>query len=452
MKKSNKIMAMLLAVVMLVSILPANVMAKSDRGTIILTDKNGEDIYVYNASYGTQNVSGMSYSVKTNTLTIKNFNIKDSILYVDNMGKDFKIDVKGNNSIEEIVVRGIYDDAASVRFTGAGSIRINEDRKSSVALSADCCYGGKNSIIIDPTVVLKAYSKGENSSHSLEIYDSVEKTPLKANCKCPVIEEEHYLQEKLDMLFYMDEENWAEEMYKGTIKSSGQKCLVKELGDEYAVTIDFEEIENNVCIISPNAGYGFIPKANINKELKVDFKKACTVYDAGRGPLNAKLDSKNGKGRYYTSDFDPITVYKISDKTYFGIHAAIPYEVFEGDNAREEYEKAGYAPIMTNVKAKTLTVSADYSTVRSFGSIKSVSLKAKKKGFTVKYNKVDGAKKYEIRYSVKKNMAKAKKVTSKSTVCTVKKLKKKTKYYVQVRAVCDGLKSTWSKVKTVKTY
>ena len=87
---------------------------------------------------------------------------------------------------------------------------------------------------------------------------------------------------------------------------------------------------------------------------------------------------------------------------------------------------------------------------------------AGKKSFTVKWGKQSKAnlKKftgYQIRYSTKKSMAKAKMVKVKKTATsqTVKKLKKKTKYFVQVRTYTKKsgklFYSKWSAKKTVKT-
>lgn len=83
------------------------------------------------------------------------------------------------------------------------------------------------------------------------------------------------------------------------------------------------------------------------------------------------------------------------------------------------------------------------------------SLTAGKKKFTVKYNKVSGAKGYEIRYSVKSSMGNSKVVSSKGTEKTVTGLKKGKKYYVQVRAYkmdSTGGKvyAGWSAKETVK--
>lgn len=70
--------------------------------------------------------------------------------------------------------------------------------------------------------------------------------------------------------------------------------------------------------------------------------------------------------------------------------------------------------------------------------------KVKKKGFTVSYGSVSGAKGYEILYSTKADMKKAKKVASTKTSATVSGLSSNVKYYVQVRAY--KLDSTNAKV------
>ena len=90
-------------------------------------------------------------------------------------------------------------------------------------------------------------------------------------------------------------------------------------------------------------------------------------------------------------------------------------------------------------------------------------LTKKRKAITVKWKaQKTQTSGYQIRYSLRKDMSKAKKVTIKSnrtTIKTIKKLKKKKKYYVQIRTyknVPNGPKydryySSWSKIKTVKT-
>lgn len=86
-------------------------------------------------------------------------------------------------------------------------------------------------------------------------------------------------------------------------------------------------------------------------------------------------------------------------------------------------------------------------------------MKKGKKKFTAGWTKIGSEyiTGYQIRYSVKKNMKKAKTRTVKSAKrgkLTVKKLKDGKKYYVQVRTYLqkDGIRyySAWSETRTVK--
>ena len=94
--------------------------------------------------------------------------------------------------------------------------------------------------------------------------------------------------------------------------------------------------------------------------------------------------------------------------------------------------------------------------------VKSLKVKKAKKAFTVKWKKQSkkNQKKfngYQVRYSTKADMSGAKtvKASKKAKSKKVKKLAKKTNYYVQVRTytVKSGktFYSNWSPVKTVKT-
>ncbi len=89
------------------------------------------------------------------------------------------------------------------------------------------------------------------------------------------------------------------------------------------------------------------------------------------------------------------------------------------------------------------------------GKTKITSLKAKKKGFKVKFKKAAKAKKYQVQYSLKKSMKKAKTKTISKKSLTVKKLKSKKTYYVRVRGLYkvngETIYGAYSSVKKVKT-
>ena len=74
-------------------------------------------------------------------------------------------------------------------------------------------------------------------------------------------------------------------------------------------------------------------------------------------------------------------------------------------------------------------------------------LTAKKKAFKVKINKVKGAKKYQITYSLKSNFSGAKVVYTTSLTKTIKNLKKGKTYYVRIRPVSGKYKGITVKKK-----
>ena len=86
------------------------------------------------------------------------------------------------------------------------------------------------------------------------------------------------------------------------------------------------------------------------------------------------------------------------------------------------------------------------------------SLVCKKAGkFTIKWDKLKKVSGFEVRFAAKKSFKKAKVVkvkNPKATSKTVKNLKHKTKYYVQIRVYkdVDGVRyySDWSKTKMIK--
>lgn len=97
------------------------------------------------------------------------------------------------------------------------------------------------------------------------------------------------------------------------------------------------------------------------------------------------------------------------------------------------------------------------SKITSVGKVKKVSKKSKKYKVAIKYKKVKNAYKYQIQYSTNKKFKASKtrtRITSK-TKYTINGLKRKTKYYIRVRAYRvqfgERVYGKWSKVKKVKT-
>lgn len=78
-------------------------------------------------------------------------------------------------------------------------------------------------------------------------------------------------------------------------------------------------------------------------------------------------------------------------------------------------------------------------------------LTAGKKKIKVKFKPSNNAVKYQVQYSLKKNMKSSKVKTVTKTTYIIKKLKSKKKYYVRVRAInVQGKAGSWSKISKIK--
>lgn len=119
--------------------------------------------------------------------------------------------------------------------------------------------------------------------------------------------------------------------------------------------------------------------------------------------------------------------------------------------------KTGGKKVTSSTKvstAKTHTLYARWTKVK-VGKVSFKSLKAAKKQMTVAFKKVTGAKGYEIVYATNSKFKSAKKLTTKSTKATIKKLKSKSTIYVKIRAyktdsTGNKVYGSYSSVKKVK--
>ena len=136
---------------------------------------------------------------------------------------------------------------------------------------------------------------------------------------------------------------------------------------------------------------------------------------------------------------------------------------WNSDNVTKTYVNGYQEPTKTVINSVTTkgNISSSTSTLQSASKPKKPTIKSLKKGkksFVLQWKKIKDVKGYQIQYSTSKKFKKAKKVNIKKssvTKLTVKKLRKKQKYYVRMRSykVVNGKKvySSWSKTKTVKT-
>ncbi len=163
----------------------------------------------------------------------------------------------------------------------------------------------------------------------------------------------------------------------------------------------------------------------------------------------SKLDIKEGTasiGQYAFNCCDGIKTVKLPKSL-----KKIGFAAFYPCESLKKVYYAGTKAQLDKIRTEKSNGPLFRATVYCSDDVKSVKLKGVKKGFKISFKKVSGAKSYEIKYSLKKDMSKAVTVKSKKNKLTVKKLKKGKKYYVSVRAVRGKEKSQWTKAKAVKT-
>lgn len=96
---------------------------------------NGKALYAFDYYNGTVTnaIDGLSYDESSNTLTLNNYDQPDSVITVNEMGEDFKIQVNGTNSILQLSVWG-FGYGGSCYLKGSGSLTVNEKKSADVAI------------------------------------------------------------------------------------------------------------------------------------------------------------------------------------------------------------------------------------------------------------------------------------------------------------------------------
>lgn len=179
----TKVIALMIAMVMVISLFPTGVMAASSKGPsdgfcYIMIEKSETDrahiFFPQAEAAGTtvEKVSGFSYDKKTNTLTIKNVKKPKWILNVNEMGTDFKIKVVGTNELYGVVVWG-YGYGGCVEFTGTGKLTINKGKTRPEAITMNA-ENSKAVLKVGKKLTLNAYA-GKKSKNSVAIYNGTVK-------------------------------------------------------------------------------------------------------------------------------------------------------------------------------------------------------------------------------------------------------------------------------------
>ena len=146
--------------------------------------RTGEDSTTIFSSQETNSIDGMSYDRETNTLTLNNYKNKATGIATNMMGDDFKINIKGENHIGELIS---YGDGwgGSITLTGNGKLYINENKyyetgiyinaentKSVITVGPECSvyvYSGQNAIVSSSNTtsdIIKAEGKISTQLHT----------------------------------------------------------------------------------------------------------------------------------------------------------------------------------------------------------------------------------------------------------------------------------------------
>lgn len=190
MKKGlKKLFGLVLVFGLLAALLPDTVVfaangpskEKTDNAFICVVDAKKEtETYIFAVDSETNKlgkVKGVTYSQKTNTLTLKNYKGQENRIIVNAMGDDFKIKVTGNNTLGNLTAWG-YGYGGSISITGTGSVTIN---KSTFYDYAIIMLAEKSQAVlaVDKKVTLKAYA-GKETKASVLIKETAVSSAKKA--------------------------------------------------------------------------------------------------------------------------------------------------------------------------------------------------------------------------------------------------------------------------------
>lgn len=218
-------------------------------------------------------------------------------------------------------------------------------------------------------------------------------------------------------------------------------------------------------------------KSSNTNIVTVDHNGQLTGYAAGEAKITASAGNVTANCNVTVKQkMDDFYIVGVVDKEYTGDTVEQEVEVTDGVVVLEEdtdyiisYEdnvEVGTAKVqITGIKyyegsiEQEFVISPTYSskeiedypdTTVSPGKIKSLKIKnSKGKKVKVTFQKVKGVDGYEIRYSTKSNMSGSKMKRTKKTSYTISSLKKKKKYYVQIRTyIYDSGEKVYGKWST----
>ena len=272
------------------------------------SNPQGEYKTIYSASSkDISTVEGISYDRASNTLTIENYNNTKNRIATNMMGDDFKINIKGENHIGELVS---YGDGwgGSITLTGNGTLYINENKsyetgiymnaettKSVLTVGSECSvyvYSGQNAIVsLSNTTsdIIKAEGK-LSSQLQTEVTHPVKKTMIFAG-------------------YFGDIEPWEGNVYTKEGDSAKYDCLRSTKSDG-TVTFCYYELKKYDGF---DKGYIGVKKEELS-EKSSDYKMTDEIVkwysaDSLNGSTTALVkDTKTGEEVYaVVSKYDSAT-------------------------------------------------------------------------------------------------------------------------------------------------
>ncbi len=138
---------------------------------------------LYSSGGKSDKVEGAAYDKSTNTITLTNYNHPDTSLNTNEMGDDLKLRLVGKNSISALVVWG-FGWGGNLEIIGDGSLTINENKKSSVAIQF-MAEGTAGTLKVGHTATVTAYKMPDApgiNTYSAEFIATTSKTiPFSGN-------------------------------------------------------------------------------------------------------------------------------------------------------------------------------------------------------------------------------------------------------------------------------
>lgn len=198
--------------------------------------KSGEKISIF-AEHKTNNkaIKGATYDLKTNTLTLKNFNQPKKGISVNAMGEDFKLKLVGKNKVGTLTIWG-YGWGGNIQITGSGSIEINKKKivDNAINLKAE----GSNAVFkVDKTATVKLWAKTNLFNTKMTTTNSDTKAIVLSNGQNVTVKKaQSYLEDKESVAFRLDEGNYGSSypVYKD---SKGTKYVIWDFYNEVPTEI-----------------------------------------------------------------------------------------------------------------------------------------------------------------------------------------------------------------------